>query len=131
MRIYRFKSAPIRTMYFGESPLEKTDEYCYLGTIFTSNGSLNSAGKALHEKARKVMYGLLRRVNKHSSCNPKILLDLFDKMILPITMYNSEVWGTICFPYNKKNNDFFNVTNTKNPIEDIQTRFCKKCIGCE
>ena len=129
MRIYRFKSAPIHTMYFGETPLEKTDEYCYLGTIFTNNGSLNSAGRALHEKARKAMYGLLRRVNKHSSCNPKVLLDLFDKMILPIAMYNSEVWGTSCFPCNKKNNDFFNVPNTKNPIEDIQTRFCKRVLA--
>ena len=129
MRIYRFKSAPPHTVHFGETPLEKTDEYCYLGTIFTSNGSLNSAGRALHDKARKAMYGLLRRVNKHSACNPKILLELFDKMILPIAMYNSEVWGTTCFPCNKKNNDFFNVSNTKNPIEDIQTRFCKRVLA--
>ena len=129
MRIDRFKSSPLHNIKLGETPLEKVDEYCYLGTIFTSNGSLNSAGKALHEKARKAMYGLLRRVNKHYSCNPKLLWELFDKMIMPIAMYNVEVWGTICFPCNKNNDDFLNVSNTKNPIEDIQTKFGKRVLA--
>ena len=130
MRIYRYNcSTPPQTMKLGDAPLEKTDEYCYLGTNFTSNGSLNNACKTLHDKAIKAMYGLLRKINKHHSCNTQLLLQLFDKMILPIAMYNAEVWGTVCFPCNKNNNDFLNVTSNKNPVEDIQIRFCKRVLA--
>ena len=129
MRICRYNKAPLTPMKFGESVLESTEEYCYLGTTFTNNGSLNKAGKVLHDKAIKAMYGLLGKVNKHNTCSPTVLLELFDKMILPIATYNSEVWGTICFPVNKKNNNLFEVTSGKNPIEDLQVRFCKRVLG--
>ena len=116
-------------MKFGETLLESTDEYCYLGTTFTNNGSMNKAGKVLHDKAIKAMYGLLRKVNVHKSCSPELLFDLFDKMILPIATYNSEVWGTTCFPVNEKNTDLLDVPSSKNPIEDLQVRFCKRILG--
>ena len=128
MRICKQNRKPLALMKLGDSALENTSEYCYLGTVFTCNGSLNEAGKVLHDKAVKAMYGLLQKVHKHKTCSPKILLELFDKMIIPIAMYNSEVWGTACFPVNERNNDFFDATN-KNPIEDIQVRFCKRVLG--
>ena len=130
MRISKNNKDPLVPMKLGEVVLENTEEYCYLGTMFTSNGSLNKAGKVLHDKAVKAMYGLIRKINKHKTCSPKLMLELFDKMILPIAMYNSEVWGTTCFPVNEKNNDFFDVAkNNKNPVEDIQVRFCKRLLG--
>ena len=116
-------------MKLGETLLESTVEYCYLGTIFTNNGSLNEAGKVLHDKAIKAMYGLLRKVNTHKTCNPELLLELFDKRILPIASYNSEVWGTICFPVNEKNKDLLDIPSSKNPIEDLQVRICKRILG--
>ena len=116
-------------MKFGSDPIESVDSYCYLGTTFTKNGSLNEASRVLHSKAVKAMYGLLRKVNKHKSCNPKILLDLFDKMILPIARYNFEIWGTMCLPYNPRNNDLLNVKSSKNLVEDLQFKFCKRILN--
>ena len=128
MHFSRSKIAPEK-LKFGSDVLESTESYCYLGTIFTKNGSLNEAGNALHDKAIKAMYGLIRKVNKHRSCTPGTMLHLFEKMVLPISLYNSEVWGTMCFPVNPKNNDFFDVSSRKNPVEDVQVKFCKRTLG--
>ena len=45
------------------------------------------------------MYTLLGNVNKFYAGNIKILIDLFDKMILPICTYNCEVWGASFFSF--------------------------------
>ena len=57
------------------------------------------------------------------------MLEVFDKMILPIALYNSEIWGTMCFPVNDKNPDIFDVTPQKNPVEDLQIRFGKRLLS--
>ena len=125
----RVKCDPLGQMKFGPDLIDSAKSYCYLGTTFTDNGSLSEAASILHDKAIKAMYGLLGKVNKHRSCDPKLLLELFDKTILPIAMYNSEVWGPRCFPVNASNNDFLNVSTRKNPVEDVQVKFCKRILG--
>ena len=52
-----------------------------------------------------------------------------DKMISPIATYNSEIWGTMAFPVKKKNKNFIHMDNRKNPIEDLQIKFCKRLLG--
>ena len=123
------KKPPINVVNFGGAPLVTAETYCYLGTIFSRNGSLNEAGHILHKKAIKALHGLIQKVYKYKSCDPKIMLDLFDKMILPVAMYNSEIWGTMCFPVNENNTDFLGVSPQKNPVEDVQIRFCKRLLG--
>ena len=75
------------------------------------------------------MYGLLRSVYKHRSCDPKVMLELFDKTILPIALYGSEVWGTMCFPVNVKNENLTDGNPANNPVEKIQVKFCKRILG--
>ena len=55
------------------------------------------------------MFKLFSSVSKFRNLNPGILLDLFDKLILPILCYSCEVWG-------------FNVGKD---IERVHLRFCK------
>ena len=125
----RVKCDPLGQLKFGADLIESTKSYCYFGTTITENGSLNEAAHILHDKSIKAMYGLLGKVNKHSSCSPSLLLQLFDKTILPIALYNSEVWGPLCFPVNTSNNDFLNVSTSKNPVDDVQVKFCKRILG--
>ena len=123
------KKRSAHVVNFGGSPLITAEQYCYLGTSFSRNGSLNDAGHTLRRKALKALNGLLQRVYKFKSCNPTIMADLFDKMILPIALYNSEVWGTMCLPVNDKNTDLLGVSSQKNPVEDVQVKFCKRVLG--
>ena len=119
----------VHVVNFGSAPLVTADSYCYLGTVFSRNGSLNEAGHVLHDKASKAMYGLIQKLYKFKSCDPKVMLEVFDKMVMPIALYNSEIWGTMCFPVNEKNQDILDVTPQKNPIEAIHYKFCKRLLG--
>lgn len=82
--------------------------YKYLGIYFTTNGHFNRAILKLKDQASRAMYALVRR-GRQLKLPPDIMLDLFEKMIIPILLYGSEVWG--CY-------------NTA-PLEIVQNRFCK------
>ena len=115
---------------FGDLVLDECDTYCYLGVVFSKSGSMNMASKALHGKAIGAMFSLIRSVNKHYACNFNLLLSLFDKMIVPIALYNSEVWGTNFLPVNIKNYDFFNIKYLSKHIdEQLQIKFLKMILG--
>ena len=97
------------SLYLGNTELDNCDAYCYLGVIFNKTGSMNQAFKVLHDKALGAMFSIIRNVNRHYACRVDILLNLFDKMILPIALYNSEVWGTNFLAVNVKNNNFLDI----------------------
>jgi hypothetical protein len=85
------KKKPI-TWTLGNKQLESCDSYCYLGVVFTANGSMNAAWKALRAKALGAMFTLLRNTNKYNSLDPSLLLELFDRLVVPIALYNSGIW---------------------------------------
>jgi hypothetical protein len=57
------------------------------------------------------MYEILKRGRTHN-LSVECQLELFDKMVKPIFLYGSEIWGYTC----SKNIDC---------LEKIQLRFCK------
>ena len=76
------------------------------------------------------MFSIIRTINKHRTVSVELLLDLFDKMILPIAMYNSEVWGMNLIPTNLNNNAFFSSKNLSNTnVEGLQYKFVKLILG--
>ena len=114
----------------GGTILQDCDTYCYLGVLFARSGSMNMAAQALHDKALGAMFSILRNVNKHRACDIRILLDIFDKMVLPIALYNSEVWGTNFMPTNLKNENFLSEQNlSKHTVEGLQIKFLKMILG--
>ena len=118
------------TFELGDIILENCDSYCYLGVIFCRSGSMKMAAKALHDKALGAMFSILRNINKHHACKFNILIDLFDKMILPIAFYNSEVWGTNFISTNLNNNEFFDINFlSRHIVESLQFKFLKMILG--
>lgn len=93
---------------FNGEPLEIVNEYKYLGIIFSRYGSFINTKKYLAGKATKAIYGVLKKTrmfNLSIDCQ----LDLFDKIVVPILLYGSEVWG------------FGNL----DVIEKLKLHFCK------
>ena len=75
------------------------------------------------------MYTLLGNVNKFYAVNLKILIDLFDKMILPICTHNCEVWGVSFFNSKSLPSNFLSEKQSKNPIDKLQGSFLKHILG--
>jgi hypothetical protein len=120
--------API--WYFGALELQNCLSYCYLGTVFSESGSLNAAAETLAGKSKAAMFSLLKSLYKNKSCNIDIMIDLFDKMVVPIAAYNSEVWGAYYIPNNSNFASWFEFDNiTKCPIEKLHIQFMKMILG--
>ena len=72
--------------------LDIESDYKYLGVLFSKSGSFYSAKKELVNQAEKAMYRLIRK--SRSLVLPLDLqIELYEKMVKPILLYGSEVWG--------------------------------------
>ena len=112
------------------SLIQTCREYCYLGVLFTRSGAFKSAARALNDKAVGAMFSIIRNLYKHRSVDIRTMFNLFDKMVLPIAMYGSEVWGTNYIPVNSNNNDFFGQPNlSKHDTEILHYRYMKLLLG--
>ncbi len=77
---------------FGDSDIDVVSDYIYLGITFNYNNKFSKAIKKQLDQGRRAMFSML--VKARRLCLPiDIQCDLFDKMIVPIILYGSEVWG--------------------------------------
>lgn len=110
--------------YYKNVPVDITNEYCYLGIIFTPSGTFTQAINRLTDQATKALFKLkqLDTVN-----NIPIALKLFDILIMPILRYCSEIWT----PYFIKNLNAMNLLSLgdKLPVEKVHLKFCKFLLG--
>ena len=107
-----------------ESLVEIVKQYCYLGIMFSSNGSFKNACNILHDKALRAFYRL-RQIQPHD--NVKVALQLFDTLVLPILSYAGVVWGPLYA--SKVNISNFNSICNDCPIEKLNTRMCRYILG--
>ena len=98
-------------MYNGKE-IEIVKEFNYLGVLFSRTGTFSPEIKYNAQKAANAMYEVLRK-ERRFNMSVKCQIDLFNKLIKPILLYGSEVWG-------------FSNTDV---IERVQLRFCKLLLG--
>jgi len=117
---------PCHQWDLGGVPIEECNSYCYLGVVFDKTGSLKSAYKALRDKGLGAMFSLIRNIYKHRTVSIPLLLELFDKLISPILLYNSEVWGTSFLPSNRNSAGILDYSClSKHMTENVQLSFLK------
>ena len=115
---------------FNGKGVTQTNSYCYLHTLISSCGSFSSAMRKQYKKGIKAMFALLSSINRTKNTSPKLLLNLFDKMVVPIILYNSEIWGGYLFRNKQilhENNEF--LFDLKNILEDLHIKFMKVVLG--
>ena len=77
---------------FGDEVIDVVYDYVYLGTTFNYNGKFNKAKAKQCVQAKKATFLLLRkRLNFNLPYD--IMIDLYEKLIIPILLYGSEIWG--------------------------------------
>jgi len=92
--------------------LEIVSAFIYFGTMFQRTGYFKENKINFAEKASKAMYDILNKGRVHNlsvSCQ----LEIFDKIIIPMLTYGSEIWGY-------ENIDI---------LEKLHVKFCKLLLN--
>ena len=76
----------------GAESIEVVWEVMYLGLKLNYNNRMIVAHRDLYERASRAMFALLKKCNT-LNLPIDLILDLFDKTIVPILTYGCEVWG--------------------------------------
>ena len=76
----------------GEDVIEVVSNFMYLGMKLNYNNKMYVAQKDLFERASRAMFALLKKC-KSSNLPIDIIIDLFEKTVVPILTYGCEVWG--------------------------------------
>ena len=77
---------------FGDSKIDVVRDYVYLGTKFYCTGTFKKAQAKQALQARKATYSLITRI-KQLNLTFEVSIELFDRLIMPILLYGSEIWG--------------------------------------
>ena len=77
----------------GSKSLEIVNKYKYLGTWLCWNCDYKECVSQINKKANKSLCNLQTKIVSLGITNVNILLTLFNTLIKPILIYNSEIWG--------------------------------------
>ena len=77
---------------FDENIIEVVDDYTYLGVVFNYKNDFKKAMNKQISQAKRAMYSLMAKAGK-LQLPIDIQLDLFDRLVIPILVYGSEIWG--------------------------------------
>ncbi|MCU7801324.1 MAG: hypothetical protein KZQ70_14625 [gamma proteobacterium symbiont of Lucinoma myriamae] len=114
----------------GQNCLEHVNEYKYLGINISASGKFSIAEKNLSLKASRALFSIKQGIFDNS-IKPSAVLRIFDALIKPIALYNSEIWIGYKSCYQKKTIDEMFDMSFKgfNDFDKIFTRFSKYVLG--
>ena len=85
---------PTGLFRFSTDTLEEVDSFKYLGVTFCRNGSFLQAQENLASQARPAQASLDCYIMQHKHLPVNVIFELFDTLINPILLYNSEIYGS-------------------------------------
>ena len=119
------------TLKMDNLTLKSCSEYNYLGTTFQPSNTFRKARIEHVKKARKSMFAFLKHVNIQNGAQPKTIMKLFNSLVTPILLYNSEIWGAYVKPNQLRSATTFlkSLFDDNLPHEDLQIRCGKIALG--
>jgi hypothetical protein len=99
-------------LYYNGIRLKYVTYYKYLGVLISTRLSWSPAQVTLSLQASKALH-VISEVNYKCDYSFSVACDLFDKCIVPILTYGSEIWGV----------------SVHNSIESLHNKFCKMQLG--
>ena len=87
-----------RSFAFNNELIFTTNSYKYLGFIVTPSGEITSGLKDLKDRALRAYCKLKKMMGNYFRLHPITTLHLFDTLLKPILLYNSDFWGCLRYP---------------------------------
>ena len=111
----------------GNVAVEGCQDYPYLGTAMTPTNSSVKCKTHLFKQVNNAMWGSLKQVNTQNGGKASTIVKLFYSLVVPVLLYNSEVWGSFM-----KSRSLHNLEKFKNNLfdesykhEQLLNRVCK------
>ena len=98
--------------FYGDKRLDIVNTFNYVGIVFSYTGKWSQTQTTLADKAKQAMFKLNRKLYHLYDPQPEFCCELFDRLIAPILMYGSEVWGF----------------HSADAVERVHLNFCKKVL---
>ena len=76
---------------YGALQIPSARQYCYLGIVFTLNGSMKKAMDELRKKGLRA-YFALKKLIKLDALSVRSIFKLFDALVLPVVSYGAQLW---------------------------------------
>ena len=115
----------------GKITVKCCQDYPYLGSIMTPTNSFIKCRSHLFKQANKAMWGILKEINTHNGGKANTIIKLFNSLVVPVLLYNSEVWGSFL-----KVKSLHSLTKFKDNLfdesykhEQLLNRICKYALG--
>ena len=106
----------LRNFFFGKIELENVREYKYLGFIVTPSGEIHTGLKDLRIRALRALAKIKKALGPLFQQDIWNTKHLYNYMVKPILLYNSDFWGCLKHPKNS-------------PIESVHLGFHKQLLG--
>ena len=97
----------------------------------TPTNSFIKCRSHLFKQANKAMWGFLKEINTHNGGKANTIIKLFNSLVVPVLLYNSEVWGSFL-----KVKRLHSLTKFKDNLfdesykhEQLLNRICKYALG--
>ena len=107
------RNNPMPIFQIGESIIDYSSHYEYLGIVLSENASNKTAISTLANQASKALLMLMCGASKLSFPKPTVLCHLFNSLVRPVADYGNEIWGH----------------TQAEELELIHRRFCKFALG--
>ena len=119
----RGKVRKYQNFMFGGSILYVTYEYVYLGVNFNYNTSFIKAIERHISRAKRAMFVIVTK-SRRLSLPLDILFELFDRVVLPVVLYASEIYGHSDSCIKKLEIFQRSLYKTTNIVHDIICSYC-------
>ena len=121
MILQKGKSPTNQKFFLNQNEIFQTNNYKYLGCNLNSIGNFTQTKQELSKKASRVLFKLHMAFGGINP-PPHIYNKLFDSLIKPVLLYNSEVWDSELYGKLKKHDQhtFFDILESE-PFEKIQS----------
>ena len=96
--VFTKKRTPKLNITISGKVLGQVEEFIYLGVNFNKTGNFAKTSEYMRIKAQKALFSLTRSLI-YKPIPISTMLKIFDKTIMPILLYGSDVWGTFSLKY--------------------------------
>ncbi len=91
MQVTHKCAADAHSFHVGQDSIEQVEKYKYLGLEINHKMNWKDTQLNIHQRTNKAICKLQSQL-KQCDVPPSLLLKLYDKLILSISMYGSEIW---------------------------------------